>query len=381
MRIQARTASSPPAPAPRRQPIEADVRLKGTMGGDVLATGQVALNRPFMELLVKYLTRKPRSFGKSDVAWDAKSGTYKGTVQVKIKGKYTVTLDAQAKPMVDGNQPAFQLQNVGIKLFGTTIRLPFFSNWAAKLIASEISKDAIEATPAPGGIVRIDPTTLLQDVGALPYGLKMASANRWSCDLAPNGDVVLKLDGGVAGEVPTGTDRSDMAATIEKGAMMRVLGPLLGNDFQLKDIRLGENTIALDGMVEAKPLSDLINLGKGLLAAILIGAGKNPGNVSTEKAMIPLTLDLKLDGMKATMTPSLKPALGELEKTLQKAGIAYERVGDALRFDLAPLVAKYGVKRLKATPEGLRAEAGLDIPGLFKHPMLHDGARAIQNAK
>lgn len=381
MRVQARTVQPPVTPAPaaprRQQPVEADVKLHTTMQGDVLATGQVTLTRGFMEVLVKHLFRKPKSFGQHNVAYDPQTGTYKGTVVVKIKGKYPITLDAQAKPTVDGNQPAFQVQKVGIKLWGKTIRLPFFNDLAAKLIAKEIYED-VGATAAKGGIVRMDPTTLLQEIDALPAGLRMSKNIQWKTDVAANGDVRVSLDGGVAGSLPANTEHSDMTVTAESGTVQRLLAPVLGEDFKLKDVKFGTNTVALVGEVEAKPLSDVANLGKLLLAAIIAAKGGNPSGMTATKAMIPLTLNIQLNGMTATLTPSLSLAAKELEKTFQKAGIAYERVGDSLRFDLRPLVAEYGVKSIKATPEGLKADAALDIPGLMKAPILRDGIKALR---
>lgn len=378
MRVQARPAKPLVAPAPRRQqPVEADVKLRATMQGDVLATGQVTLTRGFMEVLVKHLFRKPKSFGQHNVAFDPQTGTYKGTVVVKIKGKYPITLDAQAKPMVDGNQPAFQLQKVGIQLWGKTFRLPFFNGLAAKLIAGEIKGD-VGATAAKGGIVRMDPTALMQEIDALPAGLRMSKDIQWTTQVAANGDIQVKLDGGVAGSLPADTEHSDLTVTAESGTVQRLLAPVLGQDFQLKNVQFGTNTVALVGEVEAKPLSDVANLGKLLLGALLGREGVDVSRMNASRVMIPLTLNLQLDGMTATLTPSLSLAAKELEKTFQKANIAYERVGGSIRFDLRPLVAKYGVKSIKATPEGLEADAALDIPGLMKAPILRDGIKALR---
>ena len=58
----------------------------------------------------------------------------------------------------------------------------------------------------------------------------------------------------------------------------------------------GVLAITLDGQVEAKPLSNAVNVVKGLITAIAAANGRAVGDGSPEKVMMSLQLAAKLDG-------------------------------------------------------------------------------------
>ncbi|HEY9722821.1 MAG TPA: hypothetical protein V6D47_12475 [Oscillatoriaceae cyanobacterium] len=373
---QAKAAPKPPdKPATTTPPtIEADVDGRLDAAGQLATSGQVTLSRVFMERLFRQITRKPEHFGPSKVLFNAKTGTYSGSVQLKVHG-FPLTLEGDAVPMVDGNQPAVQLKNLRIKIGPFTLHGAFFTRLAVKELAKQISNGTLKAEAAPNGVLRIDPDSLLHEIKVLPYDLHLDSSHtQWSLAMAPSGDVHVKLaTDGVAPPQGPGTPRSDMGVTLDEAAALNFLQPRLAPGFELSDVKIGAGTLTLNGRVEVKPLSDVINAGKALLAAIAASAGR-PVDPTPSRAMIPLTLTVRLEGNQAVLTPSLAKALPTLEKTLTDAGAHPVREGDSLRFDLVALGAKDGLQSIQATPGQLDVRAATDIPALIHAPILRGEA-------
>ena len=347
--------------------VDARVNADGALGG----TGSVTLDRTFMERLVRHVTRK-EAFGHRDVRYDAAAKAYKGSVEVKVKG-IKLQIIGEAVPVADGGLPAFKFQQLGVKVGPFTLRGNWVKQLAAKLIAKEITKGGIEATPAPGGVIRLDPTTLLRDADVLPASLRFDTAGtKFGVKMASNGDVRIDLKSDVpakpgATRVP-GKSRLDVA--VDETALRHALAPVLGQDYRLSSVKLGPDAITLGGQVEAKPLSNAVNIFKGLIAAVAAANGHAVGNGSPEQVMMNLELAAKLQGTVVTLTPSLALALPQLQETLEKAGLAPTRVGKALRFDIASLLAPYGVTGLKASEGKLTGRSDLDINALIKAPIL-----------
>lgn len=366
----ARAKAASPTPAPATRGIEVDVTGKVDATGGMAATGTVKLDRAFVERLLRHVTRKPHAFGDRDLKFDAAKGTYGGTLTLKIKG-VPLNLAATATPVVDGNLPGFKFETLGIKLGGMTIPVPFLKGLAAKLIAKEITSSGIDSTPGERGVVRLDPTSLLHEEEVIPTTVRIDHAQtKFSVKTAANGDIQLSLASATPAAATADTAKSDLAVELDEKALAKILKPVLGNDYQLSSVAIRQGGITLDGQVEAKPLSDVVNLGKALIGLIAVANGNRNVNVSPEKAMIGLKLDLKLDGTRALLTPSLGLALGDLEKTLTKAGLNPVREGKGLRFDFGQLVAPYGVEGLEAVDGKLKGRAKLDINQLIKAPIL-----------
>ncbi|MFN3428641.1 MAG: hypothetical protein ACK46X_01680 [Candidatus Sericytochromatia bacterium] len=366
--VVARAKAAAPAPATRG--IEVDVTGQVDATGGMAATGTVKLDRAFVERLLRHVTRKPHAFGDRDLKFNAATNTYGGTLQLKLKG-VPLNLAATATPVVDGNLPGFKFETLSLKLGGMTIPVPFLKGLAAKLIAKEITNSGIASTPGERGVVRLDPTSLLHEEAIIPTTVRINHAQtQFSVKTAANGDIELGLNSATPAVATADTAKSDLAVELDEKALARILKPVLGNDFQLSSVAIRQGTITLDGMVEAKPLSDVVNLGKTLLAIIAVANGNRNVNASPEKAMIGLKLDLKLEGTRALLTPDLGLALGELEKTLAKAGLNPVREGKGLRFDFSKLVAPYGVEGLEAADGKLKGRAKLDINQLIKAPIL-----------
>lgn len=365
----ARAAGTAPAPAAVGKGLTVNVNGHVGPDGGLGATGTVTLDRGFMERLVRHVTRK-KAFGERDIKFDAASGTYGGTVQVKVKG-FTLNLAGKVLPVADGNLPGFQFKDLGLKVGGMTLRFPGLKQLAAKLIANEITAGGIQASPGKDGIIRLDPTTLLRDAEVLPATLHLdTNRTRFDVKMAPNGDVRVNLTSDVPARTGAASTGSDLAVSIDEQAVLKALKPVLGNDYQLSKVTIGQNSIQLDGLVEAKPISDVVNAFKGILAAIVAAKGGRVGHVGGEKVMINLKIDAQLQGTQVVLTPSIGAAAGELEKTLTKAGLKPVREGKSLRFDIAPLVAHLGVEGLQAVPGKLQGRAKMDINELIKAPIL-----------
>lgn len=371
----AAAAAAASTPAPLATTIASDVQLRMDGSGALAASGTVNLSRVFVERLLHHLTRKEKTFVSRELAYDPASKTYGGTLKLKVKG-IPLNLVASAEPVIDQNQPGFRFTDVGLKLGPVTLRGGWITRLATKLIAKEISGD-IKAEAGPNGLVRLEPTSLLREIGVLPASLRLSEDTRFRLEASPSGDLAVQLQAPGTPKASGLTDRSDLVMTAGAEALARVLKPALWPDYQLSKVTLGEDAITLDGKVEAKPISDVVNVGKGLLALIAVAGGRHPGtiNADTEKVMIGLRLAVKLEGTQAVLTPSIRQAVGELEKTLKKAGIEPVREGHSLRFDLKALAARYGLEHLKVTPEGLAGTARLDIPSLLNSPILRGEAR------
>lgn len=359
-------ALSRPA-APQGVTVDANGKLHGD--GGLAVTGTVTLDRTFMERLVRHVTRKP-AFGERDVRFDAATQSYKGSVELEVKG-IGLKLVGQAVPLVHDNHPAFQFKDLAVKIGFITLRGAWVRDLASKLIAKEITNGGIEASAAKGGIVRLDPTTLLYDAEVLPRSTFLDQhRTKLGVKMAPNGDVAVQLKSDLPAPTADRSPRSDLAGSLDGEALLKMLAPVLGQDYQLREVSFKPGVIVLNGKVEAKPLSDAVNLGKGLLAVLLAAAGRPPTDVSLETVMIDLQLDAKVQGTQILLTPSLALALPELEKTLAKAGFTTTREGKSLKFDVGPMLAPYGVRNIKVSEGQLSAESELDINGLIKAPIL-----------
>jgi hypothetical protein len=365
-----RAAGAPPA-----QPAGIEVDMSGRVdaSGGLHPTGTVTLDRVFLERLIRQVTRKKKTFGDRHVVYDAASHTYAGDVQVKVKG-HTLNLVGKVVPVVDQNQPGFKFESLGLKLGPFTLRGGLLTKLATKLIAQAITDDGIGATPGPNGVIRLNTTDLLHDIEVLPSSMHVDANTRFSAKMDAKGGVEVKLESDTPAATGPRTPLSDLSVAIDADALRHMLTPVLAPDYQLSTVSVGPGSISLDGQVEAKPISDVINVAKGLLAAIIGANGGHVGDVRTEKAMIGLKLDAKLQGTQVVLTPSLSAALGDLESTLKKAGLNPVREGRSLRFDLKPLVAEYGVEGIEAVNGQLKGRAKLDINSLLKAPILRGEA-------
>jgi hypothetical protein len=372
--LPTRAAAAPaPAPAPKVNGIEVDMNGRVDAQSGLHATGVVHMDRVFVERLIRQVTRKTKTFGDRNIVFDAKSGTYSGTVQVKVKG-HVLNLVGQVVPVTDQDQPGFQFKSIGLKLGSFTLRGSLITWLATKLIAKEITDSDIGATAAPKGVIRLNPTDLLHDIEVLPGGMHMDAGTKFAAHMTASGGIDVELKSDVAAPTGPNTPLSDLSLAVDQKAVETQLRGLLAPDYELSKVTVAPGSISLDGQVEAKPISDAVNVFKGLLAAILAGNGRPVGNVSPERAMIGLKLDAKLDGTKIALTPSLSLAVGQLQATLEKAGLKPVREGNTLKFDLGALVAPYGVQNVKAADGQLEGRAKLDINALIKAPILRGEA-------
>lgn len=364
---------SRPAAAPSPTGIEVDVNGRVDAAAGLHATGVVHMDRVFVERLIRQVTRKTKTFGDRHVVYDAKSGTYSGTVQVKVKG-HVLNLVGQVVPVTDQDQPGFQLKSIGLKLGGFTLKGSLITWLATKLIAKEITNSDIGATPGPKGIIRLNPTDLLHDIDVLPGAMHVDAGTKFQAQMTASGGIDVFLRSDVAAPTGPNTPDSDLSLAVDQKAVETLLRGTLAPDYELAKVTIAPGTISLDGQVEVKPLSDVVNVAKGLLAALLAASGRGVSNPSRERAMIGLKLDAQLDGTKVALTPSLGAAVGQLQETLTKAGLKPVREGNTLKFDFAPMIAKYGVKSLKATGGQLEGKAQLDINSLLTAPILRGEA-------
>ncbi len=349
--------------------ITVDVNGHVSADGGLAATGTVTLDHTFMERIVRHVTRK-QAFGHRDVRFDPASGTYKGSVELKVKG-FTLKLLGKAVPVADGNLPGFKFEELAVKIGPITLRGGWVRQLAAKLIANEITAGGITATPAKGGVIRLDPTTLLYDAEVLPPSFYLdTKRTRFGVSTGLNGDVRIRLESDQPAPPADKSPRSNLAFSFDEQALLRVLTPVLAPDYELSGVTVKPGAIVLDGRVEAKPISDVVNVARGLLAAFVAARGGPHREVYSERAMLSLKLDAKLQGTQILLTPSLSLALGDLEKTLAKAGLKPVREGQSLRFDVAPLVARYGVEGIQAVAGQVKGRAELDLNALLKAPIL-----------
>lgn len=355
------------AKAPEGITVDANGQLAGD--GGLAVTGTVSLDRTFMERLVRHVTRKP-AFGERDVRFDAASQTYKGSVELKVKG-FKLKLIGACVPLAMDNHPAFQFKDLAVKIGPITLRGAWVRNLAAKLIAKEITNGGINAYAAKPGVIKLDPTTLLYDAEVLPHSTYLdQKRTTFGVKMAPNGDVAIQLKSALPVPTANRSPKSDLAGSLDGEALLKMLAPVLGQDYQLEKVTFKPGTILLDGKVEAKPLSDAVNIGKGLLAVFLAAAGRPPTDMSAETVLVGLQLEAKVQGTQVLLTPSLALALPELEETLEKAGFTPTREGKALKFDVGPMLAPYGVRNIKVSEGKLSAESELDINALIKAPIL-----------
>lgn len=375
MRVTSSPKPLPSRPAAAPSPTGIEVAMNGRVdaAAGLHATGVVHLDRVFVERLIRQVTRKQKTFGDRHIAYDAQTGTYSGTVQVKVKG-HVLNLVGSVVPVTDQDQPGFQFKSIGLKLGGFTLKGALITWLATKLIAKEITHSDIRATPGPKGIIRLNPTDLLHDIDVLPAAIHMDAGTQFQAQMTASGGIDVFLKSDVAAPSGPNTPQSDLSLAVDQKAVERLLRNTLAPAYELSTVTVAPGTLSLDGQVEVKPLSDVVNVAKGLLAALLAANGRGVGDVSHERAMIGLKLDAKLDGTKVALTPSLGAAVGQLQATLTKAGLNPVREGNTLKFDIAPKVAKYGVKSLKATNGQLEGKAQLDINALLSAPILRGEA-------
>jgi hypothetical protein len=370
--LPARPQAAPAAPAgvPDPNVIEADVGLRLSPESQLAGNGTVALNRQFVERLIRRVTQNRQTIKDVNFAYDAKLGAYTGTAKVKVKG-LTFDVVAQAVPAVSHNEPAIQFKDFGLKLGGMTLKNPLITRLAMKQIAAEISKSRIQAT-AEKDTVRLEPNSVMYKINAMPDFLRIDSvATTLTSEMAANGDVRFQMKS-TAPEGRSETTQSDLNLAASAEDLKGTLAPLLAGSYDLKSVTFGNGTITLDGEAEAKIVSDVANAGKLIMSLIKLAGGMAPGadDFTGGRAMIPLKLTAQIQGTQATLTPSVKQALPQIEKMLAEKGAKPERVGDSLRFDLAPLSGRLGLKDVAVTPDGLKAKARIDIPGMIKSPIL-----------
>jgi hypothetical protein len=371
--LPAVTAPAAPAPPTRPPLIEADVRVRLAGSTQAMVNGTVKLDHRFVSRLVAHLLRSPRRFENIQAHYDAATGTYAATGKIKLFGLW-LPVSARALPTGDGSMVAFKFEELRLQFGKKGLSAMWLKGLVTKLVASALKDSNIVTTMDPKqGLVRMDINSLLTEIDALP-GIASLDTSRTRVAVASNGAGDLTVSLATPGMDPAinSSPRSDLTIEADPKAVEALLSKSLAPNFELTSLNLRENGLKVEGQVEYKPISDVVN-GVKMLAALL---SNGRSDTRADKVMGPLALDITLDGTHLVVNPSMKAARKELIQTLASAKIPVEERPDGLHIDLTQALADRGVsiERAKLDAKGLSGSVQIDIDSRLRNPQLRDPA-------
>lgn len=362
--------------------IEADLRLSMVGNTQLAADGTVTLQKALLERLVRHAVRGSKEITDARIGFDAASGTYAVEAKVAVKG-LQLPLSLKLAPVIDSNAIGFQFREVAIPTRLGSLESSLITRKLTEAIAHEMSRSGIRNTTDPKqGLIRIDTNGLLNHLGVLPtfVGLDFEKT-RLSMNVAPDGNVVVGMKSAQRAPAISDTPASDIAVFADEKALQQVLRHALGRDFEVEKVTLGEGGLKLDGRAEYKEGSEVLTAGKALFLILAIAARDPVANqIGTDPArmMIPLALDVKQEGTRLVITPSIQKALGPLAESIKKAGFNPVPEGKGLRIDLDEVWQGHSATfdQLRVRSEGADARMRLDIDSFINAPWLKDDVRS-----
>jgi hypothetical protein len=351
--------------------IEADVRVKMAGSNKALVNGTVRLDHRFVCRMVPYLLRSPRRFKHIQVHFDAATGSYAATGQIKLLGMWW-PVSARAKPQGDGSMVAFKFEDLRLQFGKKGISAMFLKGMVANIVADALKESNIVTSAVPkSGVVRMDVNSLLAEIDALPAVATLDTSHTWvAVATSAKGDLTVSFDTPGMAPAINSSPRSDITLEADPKALEAILGQALAPDFELTALNLKENRIQVDGQVDYTPVTDVVN-GVKLLAVLLSNGRANP---RFEKVMGPLSLDVAMDGTRLVVNPSIKAARKQLLETLKKAQIPVQERPDGLHVDLTKALEDRGiqVKNAHVDAHGLSGSVQIDIDSRLRNSQLRD---------
>jgi hypothetical protein len=361
----------------RERLLEADLRLKLVAGPSLVANGQIGFSRTFLERLLKHSLSKGETLSNAQVSFDPTRGAFSVRATATVKG-LSVPFTVNLKPQVIGQGVGFKLDDLRIPL-GDSGRFGIQHRWLTGKVCEELAKElslSLGAQAHPDqGAVTLNPNAILHHVNALPEKLRIDLAKtRMDTEVSAQGDLTLHMRGAGMQPAENASSVSDLAVETDAAGLQSVLKSLLAPDYEVGQVTLRNGGAMIDGQAEFKDGSDVLNAGKLLVALVgLAGGEPRAAELISERSrlMIPLDLDVSLDGMTMRVKPSIGKALGELSKTLEAAGLSPVQEHGSLRVDLGGLLKERGdLDHMQFRPDGMQVKLKLDLDAFIRNPSL-----------
>lgn len=368
------------APA-RDRLLEADLRLKLVEGPSLVANGQIGFSRTFLERLLKHSLSKGETLSNAQVSFDPTLRAFSVRATANVKG-LSVPFTVQLKPQVIDQGVGFKLDDLRIPL-GDSGRFGIQHRWLTGKVCEELAKELSATLGAQAhpdqGVVTLNPNVILHYVNALPDSLRIDLAKtRMETAVSAQGDLTLHMRGAGMQPAENGSPASDLVVETDAAGLQSALKSLLAPDYEVGQVTLRNGGAVIDGRAEFKDGSDLVNAGKLLVALVgLAGGEPRAADLVSERSrlMIPLDLDVSLDGTTMRVKPSIGKALGELTKTFEAAGLSPVQEKGSLRVELGGLLKERGeFERLQFRQDGMQVKMKLDLDAFIQNPALTGGA-------
>ena len=363
--------------APTAPAIEADLQLAMAGSPQLVANGTVRVREAFITRYVESMLSDKRLFPTMDVRFDADAACYASQGTVKLFG-IPFPMAFAARPSTADGQLAIAFDAPRLRLLGWQIPLSFLAGPAADVLVTQLRYQGIAARRTePAGKILIEPGSLMRQLGLMPSLVSLDTRRTaMTLTLGPTGDVEVAL---AARDVPapaTSTPRSDLALRMDDRAVTAVLRQALNPDYLLGQLKFREGGLTASGKADAKPLSDLMTLGKGLmiLAAFYGSGGSTPAGLNGDPVVVrvDLDVDVRLEGQTMVVKPSIARASKEILTLLENAKVPARARGDEIVVDLQAAARTLGaeLRRLRIDEHGVLIDASVDVERLLRDKRL-----------
>ncbi|MNK58224.1 hypothetical protein D3C87_772940 [compost metagenome] len=357
--------------------LEADLRLKVTPSARLVANGQIGFSRTFIERLLNHALGKGKTVTNAQVSFDPTKRAYSVRATAHVLGM-SLPFTVDLKPQVIGQGVGFKLENLRMPL-GDSERFGLQHRWITSKVCDELAESlkwSLGARAHPDqGVVTLNPNSILHHVQALPESLELDLAQiQMQTSVSASGDLSLGMHAEGMAAAVNSSPQSDLTLEADAAGLQGALKRLLAPDYEVGTVTLRDGGAVIGGKAEFKDGSDVINAGKLLIALIGVANGEaRAANLINDpsRLMIPLDLDLSLDGSVLRVKPSIGKAMAELEKTFTSAGLNPVQEGDRLRVDLSDLLQNRGeFDALKFRKDGLQVQMKLDLDAFIRNPAI-----------
>lgn len=366
---------------PRDRLLEADLRLKVSPAGRLVANGQIGFNRQFIERLLIHALGKGKTVSNAQVSFDAGKRAYSVRATANVMGM-SLPFTVDLKPQVVGQGVGFKLDNLRMPL-GESGRFGIQHRWITGKVSEELAESLKWSLGAQAhadqGIVTLNPNSILHHIRALPEKLALDLGQiQMQTSVSAAGDLTLAMRAEGMAPAVDSSSRSDLTLEADAAGLQATLKSLLAPNYEVGTITLRDGGAKIGGQAEFKDGSDVLNAGKLLIALIGVQAGEPEAlKLLNEKSrlMIPLDLDLAFNGTELRVKPSIGKAMDELKKTFTAAGLNPVQDGDHLKVELSGILANRGeFDSMQFRKDGLKVQMKLDLDAFIRNPALKNPA-------
>lgn len=335
------------------------------------ANGEIKVSQKFLQWLVEDAVKSGKDLLKPTVTFDPATEQYVIKGKIDLPGPVNPEVTMRMGFTVDNNRLALQFHEIsGIGPDS------LYAKGVIKGFSKSMARDGMANTPdVKGKKIIFDTEDFLHGSGAIPKQIPIdGKSQKVAISSDGKGNMKLAMWTHHPKETLSQTAASDVAVKLDRDGLARVLTNLFGSDFHVQQVTLRPGGATIGGRAEWAE-------GAGLGALFVAFAGAATGHSPMDLAMrgseytsaapkISLSLDVRLEGERMHITPSLSAAVDKIADTLKSAGIPHQVHKKDISFSLHDIWGNTqgNFTDAKLDESGLTLKGQINVDSLLDNP-------------